>query len=98
MKPLNKLVKEKEDPLDVLIVGWNLEEIKEVFKNQSEINWKEREKDDEYWSGVVKKRDAKIKKLKKEASSLRGQVLSAIKRKNCWKNKYSQSHGGKNNG
>lgn len=93
MKPLKELVKDKEDPLDVLIVGWNLKEIKEVFKNQSEINWKEREKDDEYWSGVVKKRDAKIKKLKKEASSLRGQILSAIKRKNCWKNKCSQSHG-----
>ena len=50
-------------------------------------NWKERELDDKYWSEVVKKRDAKIKRLKKEASSLRGQILSAIKRKNWWKNK-----------
>lgn len=91
MKPLNELVKKKIDPLDKLITGWNLEEIKKVLKDQSEINWKEREKDDEYWSGKVEERNNVIKKLKKGISSLKGQIKLAIQRKDYWKNKASQN-------
>ncbi len=34
MKPLKELIKEEADPLDELIVGWNLKEIKEASKSE----------------------------------------------------------------
>lgn len=87
MKTLREHLKEPIDKLDKLIVGFNLQEIKEEFKSQRKENWEEREKDDKYWSGVVEEKKSKIKELNKRTSSLKGQIKSAVDRKNWWKNK-----------
>lgn len=77
-KTLKEHLKDPIDSLDELIVGFNLKEIKEEFSFVTKENWKERELDDKYWS-------EKVEELRNKISNLKGQVKSAIDRKNWWK-------------
>jgi len=60
------------------------------LKEKVEANWKEREEDDKYWSGIVEEKEVIIKEKNKKISSLKGQIKLAIERKNWWKSRASQ--------